>query len=320
MKLPIDRSGLRDQAVEARVDRIWERLEGRLHGEVGHTPRSATKLTHARTMLGVAAGFALGLGVSRWPSPGDTRAERAPLAERPATATEAAPTTRIEDETAGEQPPVRREPRVERERESTPRGARVVPEGGRPPAREGNPEPTPAVSAWAAACSSFDYAKAFELLRAQGNVAAVLQQATNEQRLCIANGSRQHDQADIAKLALQRVVDDSDDADRGAIAAAQLARIYEEEGDVVEQRRFEQLKEIRSKGRLLSESALCEKIQVQAGVGAHRSVLELAQQYENQYPSGTCSATVEALVATAKAKLAEAPAEPQSEPEAPSLG
>jgi hypothetical protein len=40
-------------------------------------------------------------------------------------------------------------------------------------------------------------------------------------------------------------------------------------------------------------------------------VLELAQQYETQYPSGTCSATVEALVATAKAKLAEAPIEPE---------
>jgi hypothetical protein len=156
------------------------------------------------------------------------------------------------------------------------------------------------------ACASDDYERAVELLDAEGGVASVLANATNDQRLCLASGSRQRNQAELAKLALQRVADDSEDAERSAIAAAQLARIYEDEGNGDEQRRYEQLKEIRSKGRLLSESALCEKVKVQAEVGAHRSVLTLARQYEDQYPSGTCAATVEGLAKRARARLAEA--------------
>lgn len=317
MKLPLDRDALRDQAVEARVDRVWERLEGRLEGELGRSVRGGTSAGHGRTALALAAGFALGLGVNRLPdSAPPTLARAAPLAEtQPAGVAPSAPESSARADLATEPPPA--------EEAAAPAAPPAEPRPSvtalRRPARtrtsDATTEGASATPAWAAACASYDYAKAFELLDAAGNVAAALQQATNDERLCIAAGSRQREQADVAKLALQRVLDDSDDADRGAIAAAQLARIYEEEGDFVEQRRYEQLKEIRSKGRLLSEAALCEKLQVQAGVGAHRSVLELAQQYENQYPSGTCSATVEALVAAAKAKLGAAPTEPEAEPE-----
>jgi len=303
---------LRDHAVEARVDRVWERLEGNLSGELGRArQRRVTSRTTAYVAAALLVGFAAGVGSSSWrvgsaPLVGLTAPSRDPVSsvERAGQAepTTAAATSR--DEAAGarvEESARAGEPHGSEGLASSARQRKVASE------EEHKPTASPA-PAWVLACASDDYERAVELLDAEGGVASVLSSATNDQRLCLASGSRQRNQAELAKLALQRVADDSEDLERSAIAAAQLARIYEDEGNGAEQRRYEQLKEIRSKGRLLSESALCEKIQVQAEVGAHRSVVGLAQQYEDQYPSGTCSATVEALAQRARTKLAEAEA------------
>lgn len=304
MKLPIDPAALRDHAVDSRVERVWDRLETNLAGELGRSRAiGSSHRTRAYVAAALAAGFAAGVGVSNWPK---THAPSTPLAEHRATpASESAAAPR-EAAAAG-----RSEEALGQERR-TPAESSTLPKANRRPdvgsvRRDARSDAPQAAPPWVVACANYDYDTAYELLEAQGAVASALQQATNDQRLCIASGSRQKNQSELAKVALQGVADDSADPDRAAIAAAQLARIYEDEGNVDEQRRYEQLKEIRSKGRLLTEPALCEKIKVQAEVGAHRTVLELARQYENQYPSGTCSANVQALEAHAKQKLAEVP-------------
>ena len=313
MKRPCEPSDLREHAVETRVERVWERLEGNLAGELGRgrTRRSATR-TSLYVAAALAAGFAGGVGVAssqRSPVALTVLAEGV-LAERGTRSVtqENASTTPIR--AAGQPSESAHVAAADRSLSSAPvkSGARVTGLASRSSPRGGSANGLPA---WTLACANYDYDKAYELLEADGGVAGALQVATNDQRLCLASGSRQRNQPEVAKVALQGVAEDSTDPDRAAIAAAQLARIFEEEGNVGEQRRYEQLKEIRSKGRLLSESALCEKVKVQAEVGAHRPEIELARQYENQDPSGTCAATVQALETTAKAKLvASLPVEP----------
>jgi len=303
---------LRDHAVEARVERVWERLEDNLAGELGSArrPRASSRTT-AYVAAALLVGFAAGVGSSTWRGGSSVVTSVGAPSREPASSGEAlrhterataAATSR--DEAEGAQ--------VEaRTRAAEPRGSEGNPTNARQPkvsSAEEHKPPASAAPAWMLACATDDYERAVELLDAEGGVASVLSGATNDQRLCLASGSRQRNQGDVAKLALQRVADDSEDSERSAIAAAQLARIYEDEGNDAEHRRYEQLKEIRSKGRLLSESALCEKIEVQAAVGAHRSVVSLARQYEDQYPSGTCAAKVETLGQRARAKLAEAEA------------
>jgi hypothetical protein len=179
--------------------------------------------------------------------------------------------------------------------------------------RDKQSDAAPSAPAWVTACASFEYGKAFELLQKEADVSAQLRQATNEQRLCIATGSRAKNNANLAIEALEKVANDSNDPQRAALAAADLARIYGEQGNVAKQREYENLKEIRSKGALLSESALCEKIKIEAQTGRHRTVLELARQYSSQYPSGSCSQTVEKLEAEARAKLAESARESETD-------
>lgn len=300
MKPSIDPSDLRDHAIEARVERVWERLESNLTGELGGPrARHASKRTGFYVAAALAAGFAGGIGVSNWPR---SLGPSTPLAESRDAPPSREPSTASPSLAAGRRADT---PALPRDSTSGPRPrASASARPGLTNAERGSS--ADAAPAWVVACANYDYDKAYELLDAQGGVGSALQQATNDQRLCLASGSRQRNQPELAKLALQGVADDSSDPDRAAIAAAQLARIFEDEGNTEEQRRYEQLKEIRSKGRLLSEPALCEKLKVQAEVGAHRTVLELARQYENQYPSGTCAATVQALEAAAKAKLAAA--------------
>lgn len=305
----VRREDLRDHAVEARVDRVWERLEGSLAMERGRLPaRNGSYRMTAAVAAALLVGFVAGVGSSTWTAQGNGPSA---LAERTVEGTPPEPgvVTTPAASPAAREAESTEVPNAPRRDAGAPRPATASRARTRA-AHDGGAEMAPAASqaAWVLACTNDDYERAVELAEGEGGLAAALTNATNEQRLCLASGSRLRNQPDVAKLALQRVADDSDDPDRSAVAAAQLAQIYEDEGNGAEQRRYEELKEIRSKGRLLSESALCEKIQVQAGVGAHRTVLELARQYENQYPSGTCTATVAALVERARAKLAEAPA------------
>lgn len=59
-----DRSVLRDHADPARIDRVWDRIERELALEIPAAPRPGWRVPQAAA--GVAAGFALGVGVAGW--------------------------------------------------------------------------------------------------------------------------------------------------------------------------------------------------------------------------------------------------------------
>ena len=196
------------------------------------------------------------------------------------------------------------------------RKSRAPQHGQHGASRDKKSEGSQTLPAWASACAAYEYERAFELLDKQGDVSGALAHATNEQRQCIGSGAR-HKRVDIAIEALKPLADDSSDKARALIATADLARIYEEKGNIEQQRVYEQRKEILSKGELLSEPALCEKIQLELQTGAYRTVLQYAEQYSAQYPSGSCTDTVNRAADEAKAKLAAPKHEPGESADGP---
>ncbi len=164
-----------------------------------------------------------------------------------------------------------------------------------------------AAPAWALACARFDYASAIELLEQQpGGAAKALDAASVDHLLCIGSGGQLRNSPLVAVEALERVVEKYGDRPEAMTAANDLARIYGLQGNAERAERYEKLKADLSKGLLLSQDALCKKIEAEAQALAHRAVVRLAARYRSQYPDGACAEKVDELAAAASHALTAA--------------
>ena len=148
---------------------------------------------------------------------------------------------------------------------------------------------------WMKACAAFDYAKAAELLGEQG----VAQANNAEHLMCIATGHQALQHGSVAINLYQQVIQQYADSHYAFQAAHHLANIYRASGNSAEHARYAQLARELSKGALLTEPALCQKIQQEGEAQNDDKVLALSKRYSEQYPDGPCSDTVESLLAEA---------------------
>jgi hypothetical protein len=170
--------------------------------------------------------------------------------------------------------------------------------------------------AWVVACNAADYDKAVALLSKEpGGLAAGLSGATAQQQSCIASGLEESDR-DLEAIALnERTASDlSASVNTRMIAASNLARLYRQSGNTAAAAQYQMLFSQLSKGTLLSESGLCNKIQLTANAGNEAEFARLSESYSTTFPDGDCTETIAQLAKDFAAKKAAAPPASEDEP------
>ena len=150
---------------------------------------------------------------------------------------------------------------------------------------EDEPDETPTIPAWIAACDQADYKLAVELLnREPSGPAAALANVTKPRLLsCIASGHQENKDSEAAKEILARVVTDYSGDIHASLAARRLERIFRREGDKKRAQEYAELRLLLDEGKVLpeSEDELCKQIQTEAAAGS----LVGQQRHEHHQPA-----------------------------------
>jgi len=97
----------------------------------------------------------------------------------------------------------------------------------------------------------------------------------------------------------ERLVNEFEQSDpfRAKLAARELADLYRKLGQPEKAVLYAQKAHELSKGMLLTEDALCNKIQAEGAADNGEQVRALGEQYRQQFPNGPCTETVDRLLA-----------------------
>jgi hypothetical protein len=164
------------------------------------------------------------------------------------------------------------------------------------PVDEPPSEALPAVvlKPWAHACTvGRDDVKALELFNQSGESLADIHDTTLLG--CLALGQLMLGKPDVPLL--ERLANGTGSDSERATFAGDLARIYKKRGELDKAQHYDALNQELSKGRILTERGLCDKVQADAKAGKHADVVRIGAVYLAQFPTGECIPTVKALLA-----------------------
>jgi len=288
---------LRDHADEARIARVWDRIERDLTRlDAPSTPRTPRLAYLAVAAALMAFGGGVLVGKIAFQGPANS-----------AVTVVASTDTASDDELAQGS---------EGSTITLPGGATLTyPPGKRgtskAPARTSRthrPEerrardPESAVAAeptWIARVNADDYSGALELLRQQpgGLDGAIASTRSAQELMWIFTSARSKggDQG-AAIRALTRVIERFPDDPNAHVAAYQLGAMYERMGQNDQAKRsFAQCRSLAPKGAL-AEGALCAEVRIEKAQGRKDEARRMAQEYLAKYPGGQCSAEVESIL------------------------
>jgi tetratricopeptide (TPR) repeat protein len=285
----IDPSWLRDQGTAPRVERVWQRLEARLPRAEGRgLGRPALALVSA------AAVFALGLWVGRatQPSPVEVASREAQPAvdPEPAQAPEAAE-PRAERPTNAPAAPARRTPRAPvRTSHGLPRLSSSSPltEPPAPPVEVAPPVvgPSPAPPHWLSLANRGEYAAAFQAVDEAGGFDVVVEGASAEELMTLADVARAAGQPGRAVQALREVVERDASDPNAPVAAMLLGNLLQRAGDYVGAAEAYALNRRLSPRGDFAEDALARQFEVALERGDLTRARALSAQYETEFPEG----------------------------------
>ncbi len=285
----LDPTWLRDQGTPARVDRIWQRLEARL-------PRAERRglVRPALTLLGAAAVFGLGLWIGR-----ATQAPPVVVASR-----EVEPALEAEPSQA----PEATEPRTERSPNApaaTPRRAprsqvrsghtspRHVPSGPLTEVPAPVVEEVPVVAGppaapphWLTLADRGEYAAAFQAVDEAGGFDVVVESASAEELMTLADVARSAGQPGRAVQALREVVERDATDPNAPVAAMLLGNLLQRAGDYAGAAEAYALNRRLSPRGDFAEDALARQFEVALERGDLARARTLSAQYETEFPEG----------------------------------
>ena len=274
---------LRDHGVDARVDRIWERLETEISG----SPRRRFAGSSGWVVVS-AATFALGILVgSRFtgqePMPvtalGAEPARLLSPAAPPATGSPSAEATH-------ELPPSRPSRRASAARRTeTGTVAPVAP-----------PEEVPAKdpSEWQHLADQGEYVQALAALESSGGFDAALANATADELMSLVDVARATGQRDRAVLALRRIVSEHGADPDAPVAAWMLGNELSKAHDLAGAEQAFGIYRALSPGGDFAEDALARQIDMAAEQGKTDHARKLAEQYLKEFPDGPRTADIQA--------------------------
>jgi hypothetical protein len=154
-----------------------------------------------------------------------------------------------------------------------------------------------AMPEWEKACSDGDDKTAAKLFAESGGDPSAIDNAALMS--CLALGRRALKDVSGAIAVNERLITEFEQSQplRAMTAAYDLADLYKKLGQPDKAMLYRQKAHELSKGMLLTEQALCEKIQAEGLAGNGEQVRALGQQYVQQYPDGPCTEIVEKLLA-----------------------
>ncbi|HVU05561.1 MAG TPA: hypothetical protein VHE30_27625 [Polyangiaceae bacterium] len=279
---------LKEHGVDARVDRVWERLSRDLSPARRRERWAATALASAAV---VGATFASGVFVGAHFSTHDP----APLAA-------------LEAEPAAAPRPVapKAEPNAlpSRAAAETPHGrparhslsTRVVDVAPESPVEA--PEPAPVgrsgPAEWQRLADEGEYARALESLEASGGFEGALRDATVDQLMSLVDVARATGQRDRAIVALRRVVSEHGADPSAPVAAWMLGSELAKGSDPAAAEQAFALYRALSPNGDFAEDALARQIDMAALQGNVDHEKKLAEQYLKEFPDGPRSADIQA--------------------------
>jgi TolA-binding protein len=280
---------LRDHGVDARVDRVWNRLERDLDG-VRTRPRRLE--AHRSALAFAAVTFALGVVVgTRF---GDVApVPVAALAAEPSRAVGAAATT----------PLAQAAPAVSGVAEEVaPKARRAVavqrPFAPSQPEPEPSPVPEPlpavAIAEWPRLAEEGQYQQALESIEASGGFESALAGASADQLMSLVDIARATGQRDRGVLALRRIVTEHASDPNAPVAAWMLANELAKSRDLAgAEHAFATYRALSPSGDF-AEDALARQVDMAAEQGSLERAKRLAGQYLKEFPDGPRSADIQA--------------------------
>lgn len=286
-KVPrIEPSHLRDHAADARVDRVWSRLESELAPQ-GRGPRATRWLVPAALVATFAGGIAVGSRMRPESTPLALSAEALPAGEQ-AVATSA---QSLPAEPSAEAPPKRREPMPVRSVPVIARSPELVPPA---PASALALAPAPAVvEDWQRLANQGDYEGARAAIVSQGGFSSVLERASADALMTLQEVARATGERAIALRALRRVVEKFPGDPNAPVAAYTLATQLQRSGDRTgAAEAFGAYRRLSPKGEF-AEDALVRELDAAIERGDAARAEELAAQHARDYPNGRRRADIE---------------------------
>lgn len=306
------RSALRDYEGDARLDRVWRRLEADLGAERVR-PRLGVLYAPA---LGVAL-FALGVLVGRSMPEAPAPAPVA-VAEPPAIADAPLVLPRPAAAALPRVAPARPSPVHERPRtpaRSTPAHTPAPPVSAEPVSAEPSaappvePVPEPEASSrpvappeWQRLAELGDFAGASAALEREGGLEAVLSSASPEQLMHLADVARASGNREQAVSALRRILAAFRDAPEAPLAAWTLGNLLEQSGDRVGAAEVFALYRRLSPTGDFAEDAAARQLEVALSQGDLELAAHLLEQYAKDFPNGRRLAELRDELAKAQAE------------------
>ena len=301
---------LREQGVDARVDRIWQRLEQ--DARVTRSPgRAMPRFSLALSAVTFVAGVLVGTGF--------VRREPLQLTSLGAEPTNVArPTSAPAEPAALEARAAANAPRSPQARHS-PSARRVtdvvVPE----PMSESTPVaptlmPLTGPTEWQRLADEGEYTQALAALSAVGGFDAALRDASADQLMALVDVARATGQRDRAIVALRRIVSEHGADPNAPVAAWMLGNELAKTRDLASAEQAFAMYRALSPNGDFAEDALARQIDMAADQGNLEHGRKLAGQYLKEFPDGPRTAEIRARLE----QWAEEPA-PSAVPEQPQV-
>lgn len=278
---------LREQGVDARVERIWQRLE-----QDGRPARARQRVIPRFSLALAAVTFAAGVLVGAQyaghePVP-PTALGAEPAIPRPA----AAPTEPVAPETRA----AANAPRSRQARHAV--AVRRVDAVAAEPMSEATPT-APALAGpaeWQRLADEGEYAQALAALAAVGGFDAALRDASADQLMTLVDVARATGQRERAIVALRRIVSEHGADPNAPVAAwmlgSELAKVRDLAGA---EQAFAMYRALSPSGDF-AEDALARQIDMAADQGNLEHARKLAGQYLKEFPDGPRTADIQARI------------------------
>ncbi len=287
----VDQASLRDNAEEARVERIWRRLESNASGPV--LVRRSWSLSWAPAL---AAGLVMGFLVGhQWQGTADEPVAGKLVAEPASLEPSGPPEPRqVANREGAEQQPKRTKPRRPHRHA---RARQVVPLEDSAESVEVNDVPVidlappvagppPAPAQWLQLADRGEYWLAYHSLEENGGFDAVLDQASADELMILVDVARATGNRGRAIQALRRVTQSFVSDPNAPIAAMTLGRMLMQAGDKKgASEAFSLYRRLSPQGDF-AEDALASDIQAAVEQGDWERAHTLAKQYESDFPDG----------------------------------
>lgn len=297
---------LREQGVDARVERVWERLQVSLPGP-SRRRRSSVAVGFAIALS--ASTFGLGLFVGARLSKGEP-VPFAALGAEPREAAKPALAAPLSVEAPSEATKGMARSRQAHRAVAARRVDAVLPEP--------MPEPVSAEpvvpAAWQHLADEGKYAEAFASLEATGGFDAALHDATADQLMSLVDVARATGQRERAVLALRRIVSEHGADPNAPVAAWMLGNELAKAHDLGSAEQAFAMYRALSPNGDFAEDALARQIDMAMEQGNQDHARRLAEQYLKEFPDGPRTADIQATLerwalATGVAGPVSAPAE-----------